>query len=180
MNFYCFRGKSPLKLNFIFRYFSSSEFFVVDLIKSLIFLKMLSYFFITSLLSLVRFSVKYSFLLISSNCPINLLVIRYKEFTLLTFTYFKSYSHISNVVNRNIFVWRFESFNFLWIKVFFIDNIIKRIVCAVMSMSLVVLLAFYLYNHNNSFNLLFATWNGKVFFFCFMFYEVKVNINSYK
>ena len=51
----------------------------------------------------------------------------------------------------------FQSFNFLWIKVFFIDNIIKRIVCAVISMSLVVLLTFYLYNHNNSFNLLFAT-----------------------
>ena len=31
--------------------------------------------------------------------------------------------------NKNIFEWRFINFDFIWIKVFYIDNIIKKVVC---------------------------------------------------
>ena len=40
-------------------------------------------------------------------------------------------SYVSNVVNMNIFVWLFICFNIIRINIFYNDNIIKKIVCAV-------------------------------------------------
>ena len=36
---------------------------------------------------------------------------------------------MSNVVNKNIFVSIFIYFNIIWIKLFYIDNIIEKVQC---------------------------------------------------
>ena len=85
------------------------------------------------LLLLVETNVKYLFPLICLEYPFTLPMIRYKGiFTLLIFTYFESLiCHISNVINKNIFVWLFIYVNFIWIKFFYIDSIIEKVVSAV-------------------------------------------------
>ena len=39
--------------------------------------------------------------------------------------------YISNVVSKNIFLWHFIYFYIIRIKIFFTDNIIEKVVCAV-------------------------------------------------
>ena len=85
-------------------------------------------FFISSLLWLVGNSVKYSFLLIASKYPFTFLKIRYKKSThFYIFEIFEG--HISNVVSKNIFLRLFIYFNFIWNKIFYIDNISEKVVC---------------------------------------------------
>ena len=64
---FLFRHNSSPELSLIFKYFSSksSEFLVIELIKSLILFQSSSYFLIFALLSLVEPRVKYLLLLIS-------------------------------------------------------------------------------------------------------------------
>ena len=115
-----FTGNSSSELNLIFIYFlsQSSEFLFIDRIKSLILLQSSSYFLISSLLSLER-----------------------------TFYVFQVFDHhIPNVINKNIFVRLFIYFNIIWIKLFYIDNIIKKVERLVfMFISFTLLLIFYLY-----------------------------------
>ena len=72
-----FRGTSSSELSLIFIHFlsQSPEFLVINPIKSLILLQSYSKLFF--LLSLVGLSIKYLFLLISSNYPFTLLEISY-------------------------------------------------------------------------------------------------------
>ena len=87
-----FKDNSPSELNLISTYFSSytSEFLFNDLLKSLFLLQISAIFLIFSLLSLEGTSINYLFLLTFSKYLFTLLKIRYKGFTLLIFTYFKS------------------------------------------------------------------------------------------
>ena len=120
------------KLILIFKYFLSwsSEFLILDLFKSLIVLHSSSYFFFFTLL--VGTSVKYLFLLFYSKYVFTFLKGRYKGFPLYIFYVFRIfYRHISNLVNNNIFTWLFIYFNIIWIKIFYTDNIIEKVVCAV-------------------------------------------------
>ena len=93
-----FRGNSSSELNLIFIYFSSksSEFSVIDLIKSLILLQSSSYLFIFPLLSIVGISVKYLLPLIFSNYPFTLPKIRFKGFTFLNkgFKFLRILNHL--------------------------------------------------------------------------------------
>ena len=113
-----FRGYLLFELNLIFIYFpsSSSEFLVTDLIKPLILLHSSSYFYISSFLSWLGTSVKYLFLLIYT---INFYIFRI------------FYCYISNIKIKLTFAWLFIYFNFIGIKIFGIDNTIKKLVCAV-------------------------------------------------
>ena len=78
------RGNSSSELSLIFIYFSSqsSEFLVIDLMKSLILIRSSSYFLIFSLLSLVGTNFKYLFRLIFSKYLFTYMKIIYKGFTL--------------------------------------------------------------------------------------------------
>ena len=67
--------------------------------------------------------------------------------------------HISNIVNKNVFVWLFIYFNIIWIKTFCIDNIIE-VVCAV----------FYIYILDFIMHFLF------VFQFCYLSSEIVTNV----
>ena len=91
-----------------------------------------SYFFIFSMLSLVGTSVKYSFPLISSIYSLcwkqDIKDLHYK-FLRIFFWIFDR--HISNIVNKNISVWLFIHFNIIFIKTFYVDDIIEKVVCAV-------------------------------------------------
>ena len=116
-----FRGNSSSELNLIFIYFSSelSTFLVTGLTKSPIFLHSSSNLFIISLFSLIGTSFKYLLPLISSK-------------------YYSICPKISNPFSshilykkKNIFVWIFIYFNIIWIKNFYIDNIIKKVVSIV-------------------------------------------------
>ena len=116
-----FRGNSSSELNLIFIYFSSelSTFLVTGLTKSPIFLHSSSNLFIISLFSLIGTSFKYLLPLISSK-------------------YYSICQKISNpfsshiwYTKKNIFVWIFIYFNIIWIKNFYIDNIIKKVVSIV-------------------------------------------------
>ena len=116
-----FRGNSSSELNLIFIYFSSelSTFLVTGLTKSPIFLHSSSHLFIISLFSLIGTSFKYLLPLISSK-------------------YYSICPKISNPFSshilykkKNIFVWIFIYFNIIWIKNFYIDNIIKKVVSIV-------------------------------------------------
>ena len=128
-------GNSSSKLNLIFIYFifQSSEFIVINLIKSLLLIHSYPYFFIFSLLWLVGTSVNYLFPLISSKYPFTLLKIRFTFYVVQIF-----YRHISIIVNKNIFAWLFIFFNIIGIKIF------KSIILMI-SISLNLLLIFDLY-----------------------------------
>ena len=48
----------------------------------------------------------------------------------MNFYEFRVLCHISNIVNKNIFVWLFIYFNIIWIKIFYTDYIIQKVVCS--------------------------------------------------
>ena len=89
------------------------------------------------------------------------------------------YRHISNIVNKNIFVRLFIYFNIIRIKIFYVDNINKKLVCSVfMSTSLTLLLIF-----NIQFLLICYFWSETVMnFFVLLdtYYHIKVNTNRYQ
>ena len=39
--------------------------------------------------------------------------------------------HIYNIVNKSIFISLFIYFNIIWIKIFYVDIIVEKVVCAV-------------------------------------------------
>ena len=121
-----------------------SEFLTINLIKSLILRHRSSYFFIFSLLSLVE-SNKCLFPLISSYYPFALLKIRYKGSTFYIFWIFDR--HISNIAYKNILLWLFINFNFIWINIFYINNIIERVVWSVFYVCISDIVTCFLYFH---------------------------------
>ena len=121
-----------------------SEFLTINLIKSLILRHRSSYFFIFSLLSLVE-SNKCLFSLISSYYPFALLEIRYKGFTFYIFWIFDR--HISNIAYKYILVWLFIYFNFIWINIFYINNIIEKAVSSVFYVCISDIVTRFLYFH---------------------------------
>ena len=130
-----FRGNLSSELNLISIYFSSqlSVFFVINLIKSLIWPHSTPYFFVFYLVPLVGSSIKDLFPVISLECLFTLLIMIYKGFTLLIltdfayFTYYVifTYFYKSNIVSKTILVWIIIYFNIIWIKKFDINNIIE-------------------------------------------------------
>ena len=63
--------------------------------------------------------------------PVVLSRIRYKGF-ITNFYVAKVFDrHISNVVNKNIFVWLFIRLDLIWIEIFYIDHVIKKVVCTI-------------------------------------------------
>ena len=113
----------------VFVYFPSklSELLVTGLISSLIFFSIFSYLFSVSFLSSIGTSANYLFSLISSMYQFILLIMRYKGFTLLVLYVAKVfYCHISNAINKNIFVWLFIYLNFIWIKILYINHVIVK------------------------------------------------------
>ena len=91
-----------------------------------------SSFFFFFLLSLVGISAKYLYKFLSSNYPFTFLKISYKGFALLIFNIFQIFDcHIFNVGYKNISLWLFISFNIFWIKTFYTDNNVKKVVCVV-------------------------------------------------
>ena len=98
-------------------------FLVIDLMKSLILIQSFSYFLISSLLSLLGTSVKYLFPFVSIGVSEN------KVQTISTINFYVFFDcHIFNIVNKKIFVCLFIYFNIIWIKTFYIDNVIKKVV----------------------------------------------------
>ena len=97
----------------------------MDLVKSLFYYTVFHIFFIFSLLSFVGTSIKYLFQSIFSKYTSTLLNKRYKECTKWVFSYFESLIHVSNIVNKNIFIWIFIYFNIICIKIFHIDHIFR-------------------------------------------------------
>ena len=88
------------------------------------------YCFIFSLLSLVGNSVKYLFPLTCWKYPfVENKILRIYTINFYVFRIFDR--HLSNIVNKNIFVWLFIYFNIIRIKNLYIDNIIEKVVCAV-------------------------------------------------
>ena len=124
-----FRDNSSSKSNLIFICFSSpsSEFLVIDLIKSLILLQILHifYYFFTSIkrhyrkilifINLFKVSIHFADNKVQKTYTINFYIFRI------------FYSHIPNVVNKNNFVWLFTCSSFIWIKILHIDNIVEFI-----------------------------------------------------
>ena len=45
-------------------------------------------------------------------------------------------NHISYVINKNIFVWLFIYLDFIWMKAFYIDCAIKKVVCTIFNINL--------------------------------------------
>ena len=81
------------------------------------------------------------------------------------------YCQISNIVNKNIFAWLFIYFNIIWIKSFYIDNIIEKLVRSVY---------IHYFNFVPYFQLIlliktclnFVSWNGNGYF-CFAWYFIR-------
>ena len=48
----------------------------------------------------------------------------------MNFYEFRVFCHISNIVNKNILIWLFIYFNIIWIKIFYTDYIIQKVVCS--------------------------------------------------
>ena len=123
-----FRDNSSSKSNLIFICFSSpsSEFLVIDLIKSLILLQILHiFYFFTSIkrhyrkilifINLFKVSIHFADNKVQKTYTINFNIFRICD------------CHIPNVVNKNNFVWLFTCFSFIWIKILHIDNIVEFI-----------------------------------------------------
>ena len=125
-----FRDNSSSESNLIFICFSSpsSEFLVIDLIKSLILLQILHiFYFFTSIkrhyrkilifINLFKVSIHFADNKVQKTYTINFNIFRICD------------CHIPNVVNKNNFVWLFTCFSFIWIKILHIDNIVEFITC---------------------------------------------------
>ena len=173
-------------MKFDFHIFFIIIIYVYDLIKSLILLHSSWYFLFSSLLSLVGTNVKYLVLLISWKNPFGLLKIRYKGLTLLVFTYFKSLivTYSFNVVYENISVWLFVYFDIFWIKIFYVDNIIEKVVCSVFYDHIFDYITHF-YNAFIDIKLLWIHYLYyemviNVFFLCSIFYQITVNTNSHQ
>ena len=72
----------------------------------------------------------------------------------------------------------FIYFNIIWINIFHSDNIIEKVLCVIFNPYhfLFILFIYYLV----SFNSLFVRRYDNKCFFCFIFYQVTVNTNSYQ
>ena len=84
---------------------------------------------IPTLLSSVEARVKYLHPLLSSEQQFILLIIKYKGFTLLSLRFLGFNRHIFFVINN--FFLLFMCFDFIWFKIFFIDHVMKKVVCVI-------------------------------------------------
>ena len=103
-----------------------SELLVVDLITSLILFHISSYVLIMSLLLSVGSSFKH-LLIAFFSVLIFLLIIRfYRIYTSCIAKFFDR--HVSNMGNKNVFILLFIFLDFIWIKIFYIDHAIEKVV----------------------------------------------------
>ena len=123
------------------------------------------------------------FALISSNCRYVLISINFFRVSIhftknkvlriytITFLVFSDRDK-SNIVNTSIFIWLFIYFDITWIKTFYIDNVIKKVVCEV----------FNVYIFNSHFTLYYQNriLCNEMFLFCSVLCHVTVYTNSYQ
>lgn len=43
--------------------------------------------------------------------------------------------HLFNVVNKNVFPWLFANLDFTWVKILYIDHVIKKVVSTIFSIN---------------------------------------------
>ena len=123
-----FRDNSSSESNLIFICFSSpsSEFLVIDLIKSLILLQILHIFYFFT--SIKRHYRKILIFINLFKVSIHFVDNKVQKTYTINFNIFRICDcHIPNVVNKNNFVWLFTCFSFIWIKILHIDNIVEFI-----------------------------------------------------
>ena len=123
-----FRDNSSSESNLIFICFSSpsSEFLVIDLIKSLILLQILHIFYFFT--SIKRHYRKILIFINLFKVSIHFADNKVQKTYTINFNIFRIFDcHIPNVVNKNNFVWLFTCFSFIWIKILHIDNIVEFI-----------------------------------------------------
>ena len=121
-----FRDNSSSESNLIFICFSSpsSEFLVIDLIKSLILLQILHIFYFFT--SIKRHYRKILIFINLFKVSIHFADNKVQKTYTINFNIFRIFDcHIPNVVNKNNFVWLFTCFSFIWIKILHIDNIVE-------------------------------------------------------
>ena len=108
--------------------------------------------------------------------PFILLIIRYKKFTLLiTYVLQVVERHISNVINKNIFVWLFIYLYFIRIKIFYIDHFIEKVVYAIFHIYFFKFVKSYDQN-KFSFSLLFVIWYRNKCSFCSIFHTAVLTV----
>ena len=123
-----FRDNSSSESNLIFICFSSpsSEFLVIDLIKSLILLQILHIFYFFT--SIKRHYRKILIFINLFKVSIHFADNKVQKTYTINFNIFRIFDcHLPNVVNKNNFVWLFTCFSFIWIKILHIDNIVEFI-----------------------------------------------------
>ena len=140
-----FRGNSSPELN-LFSYIFHHNYLCFQfstLLNLRFYSTFLHIFYFFSLLPLVRPSVKYLLLLISSKYAFTLLI---RIYCIIFYMLQIFDCHISNIANWNIFVWLFLSFNVFLNKILYIDNIIEKVAYAVSYIYISVYML-YVYTH---------------------------------
>ena len=136
-----------------------SELLVVDLITSLILFHISSYVLIMSLLLSVGSSFKH--LLIAFFSVLNfLLIIRFYRIYTINCCIAKFFDcHVSNVGNKNVFILLFIFLDFIWIKIFYIDHAIEKVVRTIFNINFFYSIHFTL-NKTMRFSFLYALYNS--------------------